>query len=201
MEYFTVKGDGRSEKTIEKSLFIASCKRVETQEEARDFINSVKKKYSNATHNCHAYKLKDGSVKFSDDGEPSGTAGTPILSAIESENLCDTAVVITRYFGGIKLGTGGLTRAYFSCTKEGLQASGKARLVLSDVYSIVLSYEEFSTLTSYFKEVTVINKEYSDCVKVEFAVEKGVDTVTQISNKINKKPSISLLKECFIESE
>lgn len=199
MEYLTIKNNGSSEKTIEKSVFICSCKRVETQEEAREFINSIKKKYSDATHNCHAYKLKDGSVKFSDDGEPSGTAGSPILSAIESENLVDTVAVVTRYFGGIKLGTGGLTRAYFSCAKEGLQASGKARFVLSDVYSIVLSYEEFSALTSYFKEVTVINKEYSDCVKVEFAVEKGADAITQISNKINKKPSISLLKECFIE--
>lgn len=199
MEYFTIKNNGSSEKTIEKSVFICSCKRVETQEEAREFINSIKKKYSDATHNCHAYKLKDGSVKFSDDGEPSGTAGSPILSAIESENLVDTVAVVTRYFGGIKLGTGGLTRAYFSTAKQCLNACGKAKIVLCDEYRITLSYEEFSVLSAFFKEVNVLSKEYSDCVSVVFAVEKGVDVIAKISNIINKKPSISLLKESFVE--
>lgn len=200
-DYLTVKENGKSEINIEKSVFIASCKRVETAEQAREFINSVKKEYSNATHNCYCYKLKDGTAKFSDDGEPGSTAGLPILNAIESSKLLDVAVVVTRYFGGIKLGTGGLVRAYFSSAKSCLDKCGICKMTLSDVYVLELDYVSFSSLNSFFSSngISVLNKEFSSFVTVTFACEKNKNVAEQISSIINKKPSIRQLKECFVE--
>ncbi len=112
--YFTVKQRGEHEIVIQKSRFIAHFARVETEEEAQDFIQEIKKQHWSATHNCSAYLIgeQDQIQKANDDGEPSGTAGVPMLEVLKKRELKDTVVVVTRYFGGIKLGAGGLIRAY-----------------------------------------------------------------------------------------
>src|SRR5699024_7098601 len=117
-KYYTVKYKGADEVVIQKSRFIGYVKRVESEEEAQNFIQEIKKKHHDATHNCSAYVIgeNDQIQKANDDGEPSGTAGIPILEVIKKQHLKDTAVVVTRYFGGIKLGAGGLIRAYGGTT-------------------------------------------------------------------------------------
>src|SRR5699024_5195396 len=117
-EYYTIKGEGSHEVIIQKSRFIGYVKRVVTEEEAQSFIQTIKKKHHDATHNCSAYIIGDHDQiqKANDDGEPSGTAGVPMLEVLKRQTLKNTAVVVTRYFGGTKLGAGGLIRAYGSTT-------------------------------------------------------------------------------------
>lgn len=111
--YYTVKQEDFDQLIIQKSRFIGYVKRVETEEEAQEFIQTIKKKHHDATHNCSAYMVGEHNQiqKANDDGEPSGTAGVPILEVLKKQDLKDTVVVVTRYFGGIKLGAGGLIRA------------------------------------------------------------------------------------------
>ena len=121
MRYTTVKKQTTIEKqTIQKSVFLAYVKGVDTVEEARDFYLEISKKHYDATHNCYAYVVDD-KVKFSDDGEPQGTAGMPILRSIDAQKLDNILVVVVRYFGGTLLGTGGLMVAYREATKEALK--------------------------------------------------------------------------------
>ena len=114
MEFRTIKEDGQVQEEIKKSRFICHAKRVYSEEEARDFITAIKKEHYKATHNCSAFIVGERSEikRTSDDGEPSGTAGVPMLGVLENHNLTNLCVVVTRYFGGIKLGAGGLIRAY-----------------------------------------------------------------------------------------
>lgn len=124
--YLTVSGRGVAEIEIQKSRFIAYVERVENEESAVDFIEQIRKKHWNATHNCFAYVIgeNDQWQKADDDGEPSGTAGKPILEIIKKNHLKDTVIVVTRFFGGIKLGAGGLIRAYGKSASAGLKAVG-----------------------------------------------------------------------------
>ncbi|UOQ45717.1 YigZ family protein [Halobacillus salinarum] len=124
--YYTVHAEGHKEIVIQKSRFIGYVKRCETEEHAQAFIDSVKKKHGDANHNCSAYMIGEQNLiqKAHDDGEPSGTAGVPILEVLKRKDLKDTAVVVTRYFGGIKLGAGGLIRAYSSTAAEAIDATG-----------------------------------------------------------------------------
>lgn len=131
--YLTVRPEGETEIEINRSRFISYVKRVETQEEAVAFIQEIKKKHWDATHNCSAYIVgeNDQFQKMDDDGEPSGTAGKPILEVIKKKGLKDTAIVVTRYFGGIKLGAGGLIRAYGKSASAGVRAAGVVERILT----------------------------------------------------------------------
>lgn len=140
-EYLTIKSSVRSKKKVEGSIFIATAIPVESEEAAEDSIEKICKEFFDATHNCFAWRIGNApneSPRFSDAGEPRGTGGKPILSAIRSENLYNVLVVVTRYFGGIKLGTGGLSRAYRQSAQSVLQKADKfTKLVTSE---LVLSY-------------------------------------------------------------
>lgn len=140
--YLTVKGRGEHEIVIDKSRFIAHIARVESEEEAQAFIQEIKKRHKAATHNCSAYLIGEQNQiqKALDDGEPSGTAGVPILEVLKKKDLKDTAVVVTRYFGGIKLGAGGLIRAYSNSTSEGINATGVVVRKLTRVISTSVEY-------------------------------------------------------------
>lgn len=141
-DYLTVKAYGESEYTIQKSRFLTFVKRVETEEEAITFINEIKKMHHTATHNCSAYMIgeHDQIQKANDDGEPSGTAGVPMLEVLKKQGLKDTVVVVTRYYGGIKLGSGGLIRAYGRATSEGITATGVVERKLHDLMKITIDY-------------------------------------------------------------
>lgn len=171
-EYFTVKGYGETEIVIQKSRFIAYVNRAETEEEAQEFIQSIKKKHWNATHNCSAYVAgeNDQFQKANDDGEPSGTAGVPILEVIKKKQLKDTVVVITRYFGGIKLGAGGLIRAYSKAASEGIRAAGVVKRKLMRVMHTKLDYSWLGKVENELRSSVYTIKDIHYLDKVEFEV-------------------------------
>ena len=144
--YTTVDKQATAEITEKKSRFICNIKHTESEDDAVDFIRQIKKKHYDARHNVYAYIICNGSVKTcSDDGEPSKTAGVPIMQMLESEGITDVVCVVTRYFGGTLLGTGGLIRAYTASAKEGLGAAGIKKLQLCNVYVITVPYGKLST--------------------------------------------------------
>jgi len=130
----TIARDIRAEQVISKSRFICSLKKVKTEEEAQDFIRSVKKEFWDATHNCSAYIIDEQHQRSNDDGEPSGTAGIPMLGVLRRQGLQQVAAVVTRYFGGIKLGAGGLVRAYAGSVSQAVEEAGIARKVKMGLY-------------------------------------------------------------------
>jgi uncharacterized YigZ family protein len=182
--YLTVKGYGEHEIVIEKSRFIAHISRAETEEDAIEFIQIIKKKHWNATHNCSAYLIGEHDLiqKANDDGEPSGTAGVPILEVLKKRKLKDTVVVITRYFGGIKLGAGGLIRAYGKSTSEGLNATGIVARKLMKVVHVKVDYTWLGKLENELRSSVYEIKEihYLDAVEFEVFVEEAqVETFTK----------------------
>lgn len=173
--YLTAKGYGENEIVIEKSKFIAHISRAETEEEAIEFIQTIKKKHWNATHNCSAYLIGEHDLiqKANDDGEPSGTAGVPILEVLKKKKLKDTVVVITRYFGGIKLGAGGLIRAYGKATSEGLKATGIVERKLMQIVQVKIDYTWLGKIENELRSSVYEVKDihYLDTVELEVFVE------------------------------
>lgn len=139
---FTIVKDFRQEIVIEKSRFICTLKKVKSEAEAQEFIKTIKKEFWDATHNCSAYIVDDMAQRSSDDGEPSGTAGLPMLEVLRKNKLTNTAAVVTRYFGGIKLGAGGLVRAYTNSVAEAVKATGIAQKVLVSKFSFIYDLNE-----------------------------------------------------------
>lgn len=189
--YYTVKGYGEYEIEIQKSRFIAYVERAETEQEAQEFIQKIKKKNWNATHNCSAYMIgeNDQIQKANDDGEPSGTAGVPILEVLKKKHLKDTVVVITRYFGGIKLGAGGLIRAYGKATSEGLAATGVVERKLMRVMHTTIEYTLLGRVENGLRSSVYQLKEihYLDKVEIETYVEEAqteafIEWMVEITN-------------------
>ncbi|SFB25399.1 MULTISPECIES: YigZ family protein [unclassified Bacillus (in: firmicutes)] len=174
-QYFTVNEYGSHEINIQKSRFIAYVARAETEQAAQDFITKIKKQHWDATHNCSAYLIgeNDQIQKANDDGEPSGTAGTPILEVLKKKHLKDTVVVITRYFGGIKLGAGGLIRAYGKATSEGITHTGIVERVLVTTMKIKAEYHLLGKIERSIRESEFKMKEihYNEAVEIEAYVE------------------------------
>ncbi|MFE3972672.1 MULTISPECIES: YigZ family protein [unclassified Peribacillus] len=175
-QYLTVTGRGEHEIVIEKSRFISHIARVETEEAAQAFIQEIKKKHKDATHNCSAYMIGEQNQiqKALDDGEPSGTAGVPILEVLKKKELKDTAVVVTRYFGGIKLGAGGLIRAYSKATSEGINATGVVIRNLMRVISTTVDYTWLGKLENELRSSIYQIKEikYLEQVDIQVYVEE-----------------------------
>ena len=142
-EYFVPAGEGEAELTEKRSSFLGHVRPAETEDAAREFINEMKKKHYDARHNCWCYIIRGGAVRYSDDGEPQGTAGLPMLEVFRREGVENVVCVVTRYFGGVLLGTGGLLRAYTKSAKDALDAAGIAavrpwaRIELGCPYSLL----------------------------------------------------------------
>ncbi|EUB24849.1 YigZ family protein [Streptococcus constellatus] len=153
MEFRTIKEDGQVQEEIKKSRFICHIKRVTTEDEARNFIQAVKKEHYKATHNCSAFILGERSEmkRSSDDGEPSGTAGVPMLGVLENHQLTNVCAVVTRYFGGIKLGAGGLIRAYSSNVALAIKEIGIVHIKEQLGLRIALSYSQYQELPNFLK--------------------------------------------------
>lgn len=173
--YLSVFSAATYEKVIERSRFIANCAHVESEEEAKAFIAAVKAEHSLATHNCYAFVAdKAGNLmRFSDDGEPQGTAGMPILDVLKNKKLFETAVVVTRYFGGVKLGAGGLVRAYSGTAAEALDLADIREYKICRELSVSVGYEHFDALKKFLSEsgADVKKIDYADRVTVCAAVE------------------------------
>ncbi len=145
-EYLVPSGFGEDEFTEKKSRFIGRVWHVDTEEEALSRIQEMKKQHYDATHNCWAYIIRDGAVRFSDDGEPGGTAGMPMLQVLQREGLYNVVCVVTRYFGGILLGAGGLVRAYTKGAKIAVDAAGKSMKRVWTVLYIPFPYSLYERM-------------------------------------------------------
>ncbi|HOB15876.1 MAG TPA: YigZ family protein [Defluviitoga sp.] len=149
MKYRSIKESQETSINIERSIFIANAQKVNTLEEAQNFIKVITQKYNNATHNCWAYKILDGDQElfhYSDNGEPSGTAGKPIYGTIEKFDLSNVAIVVTRYFGGVKLGIRGLIDAYSTCAEELIKNSKLAEYETTYIYAVRCDYSDYSQI-------------------------------------------------------
>ena len=159
---------------IKKSKFIAHVKHVETEEEAREFIQQIKKKFFDARHNCSAYVLGENGEKqkSNDDGEPGGTAGNPILETIKNNQLTFAAVVVTRYFGGIKLGAGGLIRAYSHSAALGISAAKIVQMKIFQKISLTLEYNFLATVENFLrqKKIRVESSDYAEVVTIKILI-------------------------------
>ncbi|SFD41627.1 uncharacterized protein, YigZ family [Bacillus sp. OV194] len=167
--YFTVKGTGEHEIVIERSRFLAHFARATTEAEAIEFIQRIKKMHHSANHNCSAYLIgeHDHIQKANDDGEPSGTAGVPMLEVLKKRKLKDVVVVVTRYFGGIKLGAGGLIRAYGKSVSEGLNAIGVVERKLMQIVHTKIDYTLLGKVENDIRSSPYMIKEINYLEQVE----------------------------------
>jgi len=189
--YYTVAGFGEHEIVIQKSRFICYINRAKTEKEAQEFIDTIKKKHWDATHNCSAYLIgeHDQIQKANDDGEPSGTAGVPMLEVLKKKQLKDTVVVVTRYFGGIKLGAGGLIRAYGKAVSEAIDHVGIVERKLMQIIRTTFDYSFLGKIENELRSSVYKLKDiyYTDHVEVETYVEEGQvqsfkDWMTDLTN-------------------
>lgn len=194
--YKTVKFNTKDEFVEKRSRFIGYCKSVTTEQEAIDFINKIKKDHWDATHNVYAYSLREGQIKrYSDDGEPSGTAGMPALDVILKNDVVDVVVVVTRYFGGVLLGTGGLVRAYAKGCKVALEAANIVTMELCSQCKISCSYNQYGKINTLVmqKGGYVDNCDFADNVIIDFHMP--VDLV----NSLNKSLADATAGEITVE--
>ena len=180
MEFKTIKEDGMVQEEIKKSRFICHVKRIYSEEEARAFIAAIKKEHYKATHNCSAFIIGEKSdiKRTSDDGEPSGTAGVPMLGVLEKHNLTNLCVVVTRYFGGIKLGAGGLIRAYAGSVALAIKEIGLVEIKEQAGLRLKLSYSQYQDFANFLK---VQNLDETDTIFTEL-----VDTTIYIDKNIKE---------------
>lgn len=176
MEFRTIKKNGQVQEEIKKSRFICHIKRVTTEDEAREFINTIKKEHYKATHNCSAFILGERSEmkRSSDDGEPSGTAGVPMLGVLENHQLTNVCAVVTRYFGGIKLGAGGLIRAYAGSVALAIKEIGSVHIKEQLGLRLTLSYSQYQELPNFLKAKQLQEQDtaFTDQVQTTIFVDK-----------------------------
>lgn len=202
----TISENTNAEIVEKKSKFIANVFYVESVEEADNLVKETKKKYFDARHNCFAYSVftSDGIVnRFSDDGEPSGTAGAPMLNILTSQNLSNVLVVVTRYFGGILLGTGGLVRAYTGATIEALNNINMIDKELGLEVKLEVSYQDFEKAKYYLKQkdIKIVNSDYAENISIFIEVTKEkLQILENEENNLNFKIiKQKIIREKYIE--
>ena len=178
MKYITVKSPAESSYIEKRSEFIGHISPAETNEDAINFINHIKENNRKARHNVYAYILRDGNIsRYSDDGEPQGTAGIPVLEVLRKNNLTDVCCVVTRYFGGLLLGGGGLVRAYSHSTALAIEAAEVLKMYKCSELILSLSYDLYGKITYIFSdyEIKQINSDFSDGVKITARVKSELE--------------------------
>lgn len=204
-DYHTIQGYGESEIIIQKSRFLTYVSRAETEQQAQDFINNIKEKHKSANHNCSAYIIgeHDNIQKANDDGEPSGTAGVPMLEVLKKQGLQDTVVVVTRYFGGIKLGGGGLIRAYGKATTEGIDAAKVVERKLHHLMKISIDYTWLGKVENEVRNSVYPLKEINYAELVEVMVFSKVDEeetfINWMAEMTNGQAKVELVEKEFLE--
>jgi uncharacterized YigZ family protein len=206
-KYITVSSSGEAEIVEKKSRFIAHVKVIESEQDALAFIEETKKKYWDARHNCYAYQLGENHriQRYNDDGEPGGTAGMPILEVLKGNDVHNTIIIVTRYFGGVLLGTGGLVRAYTKASVEGLKAAGLCEVVLYKEVIVTSDYSlsgkvQFETLQAgHIIDAT----EYTDNVTFHILCELPLADgfAEDIVNVTAGKADITFGEERYIKRE
>lgn len=205
MNFKTIMKEAEIEEYIEKSRFIGYTKPVKTEEEAVEFIESIKKKHRDATHNVPVYLIgpKFDIQRYSDDGEPSGTAGVPILSMLKNEGITDIAIVVTRYFGGIKLGTGGLVRAYTSAAKNAIFESDVVEMVSYKIVELDLDYTLHGSVLNFISmnsRYIIKDTEFTEKVLMKICVEEPMldEFTSKIVDLTNSRCKITVADEVML---
>ncbi|MDR0913616.1 MAG: YigZ family protein [Oscillospiraceae bacterium] len=201
-EYFTVGKAAVFEFVEKKSRFIGYVQPVKTDEQAQTFINTIKSKHPSATHNVYAYTvLHNQTTRYSDDGEPQGTAGLPVLDVLRKNAITNTAIVVTRYFGGTLLGTGGLVRAYSKAAAEAVKAAGVVTAALCSVVQLEFEYSLYSKIEAMLAAANTKTEAavFEDSVKLKFCIRKNqADSfIAQLQNAANGKIKIEQKDEKF----
>lgn len=185
-KYLTILKQAEAEIIEKKSKFIASVSPIKTEEEAKEFLEKIKKKYWDATHHVFAYQIGENNQiqRCSDDGEPQGTAGLPVLDVLRKEEIKNVMIIVTRYFGGTLLGTGGLVRAYGKAAKEGLIAAGISEFIFYQEFSIITDYTLSGKVqyTLLQAEAIILDTIYTD--RVEYLVLIEIGKKERLKNKI-----------------
>lgn len=205
---YTILKEAKTTMEEKRSIFICSIKRVTSEQEAMEFINSIKAQYKDATHNVYAYITNNGiSMRYSDDGEPQGTAGPPMLEVLKREGVNDVAAVVTRYFGGTLLGAGGLIRAYSSSCKQGLDEAVKVRTEDGAVFNMSFDYDMYGRINNYLKSKNIIIKDtiYLEKITLEgICLEKDYSSMDQDMREMFNGEKCLMLKShitCFVDAE
>lgn len=204
-DYHTIQGYGECEMIIQKSRFLTYVSRAETEEQAQNFIKKIKEKHKSANHNCSAYIIgeHDNIQKANDDGEPSGTAGVPMLEVLKKQGLQDTVIVVTRYFGGIKLGGGGLIRAYGKATTEGIDAAKVVERKLHHLMKISIDYTWLGKVENEVRNSAYPLKEinYADLVEVMVftKADEEENFINWMAEMTNGQAKIELVEKEFLE--
>ena len=204
--YRTLSCQAQDEYIVKHSRFIGYAKPVKTEKEAQEFIAEISKKHWDAKHNVYAYSIREGGIKrYSDDGEPQGTAGMPVLNVILQENITDCVVVVTRYFGGILLGGGGLVRAYTHSAKIGIDAAGIITLSKWTVCKISCDYTFYGKLETFVRDFggVIENTDFSENVTLEFRIEKGTEDAfdKKLKDLTNGKISFEITGEVIADKK
>lgn len=204
--YNTIMQNSSFELTEKKSKFIANLIYIESKEQAQNVIKDFKKKYHDARHNCYAYRvIEEDSIyeKSSDDGEPSGTAGGPILNILQKNDLCNVLVIVTRYFGGILLGTGGLVRCYSNSTIGALEKSEITEIVQGVQYLIQIDYSNFENLKRFFNKnnISILKIDYNELITCQVQMDLDIkeNFLKEVNNLEIDINNIKYLKEIFIK--
>lgn len=199
--FYTIDTASGGEITEKRSRFIAVLHPVSSTGEAEEFINNVRKEHRDARHNVYAYSLRDGTFRFSDDGEPHGTAGKPLMDILNGENLTDVVMVVTRYFGGVLLGPGGLMRAYSDAAKQAVMACQKIRLTRCCEFQIQCPYSERAKIVFFASGYNAVENgcEFAEDVKIKFIVDnsKSEEFKSQFNEVFATKACIVAEKEDF----
>ena len=206
MTLLTIAQDTTHELIIDKSRFLCHLKKVETEAEAQEFIKAIKKEYWDANHNCSAYIIGENmdSQRSSDDGEPSGTAGIPMLEVLKKRELHNLVAVVTRYFGGIKLGAGGLIRAYGRSVSEAIDQAGLAQKELIGDFTLTEDPQDAGkTLNLLYTQpdFTITNLDYSTAttITLQFKAELKAQIEESLTQLLSKSIELTLVKEEYVE--
>lgn len=197
----TVLRASEAEFTEKKSRFIGRCFPVKSEEEAMERLNGIRKLHYDATHNCWAYSLSDGSRRFSDDGEPGGTAGMPIMDTLIRREINDTLIVVTRYFGGILLGSGGLVRAYSKAASDALTAAGVGMMSPCRVIEFAVDYSRYGAIEGYVKANSIVDSiDFLENItfRVTAAEENADDFIKGIVERTDGRAEPRAVGERFI---
>lgn len=196
-QFLTIEEKVEAEIEEKKSRFIANIFRIQSEEDALEKLKEIKKTHRDAKHHVFAYRIANDKERFSDDGEPSGTAGVPILDILRGENLENILVVVTRYFGGILLGTGGLVRAYSEATKEALKKVSKVQMNLCTEYEVQMEYRYLDILNHYLKSknIKVKKVDYNEIISMNIIIEKSLEeeVLKEISDVLDRNANLKVV--------
>ena len=201
--FISIKKNVETEIIVKKSKFICNLIKVESQKEAEEYIKKIKKKYYDARHNCVSYRvIEDEQIveKSSDDGEPSGTAGGPMLNILQKNNLCNVLVIVTRYFGGILLGTGGLVRAYSDATFEAINFAEKIEECIGLEAEVELDYNNLETFKYYCKKNDIYIKDYEYSEKIICKIQLEECNKERLIDDFNTK-KVNLINLKFLSKK